>query len=90
MPRRTASPTDLVFNLAALWFEAGWTIALRTAQLWSGTCPPSEWSRMAGEKPPAFARAAMDASGAWTRSLTRPARRNRRRLNRQKLRKPLH
>jgi|KBSSwiStaDraftv2_1062776.scaffolds.fasta_scaffold1634014_1 hypothetical protein len=87
MPRRASDPTHLAFDLAALWFETGWTIALRTAQMWAGTVSPGEWARMAGEKPKAFTEAALDASGAWTRSMTRPARRNRRRLARKKLRK---
>jgi hypothetical protein len=78
MARRTAHPTDLAFALAALWFETGWTIALRMAQIWSGPFSSAEWARMATEKPKAFADAAVEASGAWTRSLTRPARRNRR------------
>jgi hypothetical protein len=83
MSRRASRQTNLAFDLAALWFEAGWTIALRTAQMWSGTCSPAEWSRMASEKPKAVAEAAFDAAGAWTRSMTKPARRNRRRLSRK-------
>jgi hypothetical protein len=86
MARRAAPPTDLMFALAALWFETSWTIALRTAQLWSAPFSAPEWARMAAEKPKAFGDAAVEASGAWARSLTRPARRNRRRLSRKKLR----
>jgi hypothetical protein len=87
MTQRAFNPTNLAFDFAALWFETGWTIALRTAQLWAGTSPPSEWARMVNEKPKALTEAALDASGAWARSMTRPARRNRRRLSRKKLRK---